>query len=191
MFYDCGSLGNYSYIFDTEDNSCELVDKSRLQGVHVEELFDRGSIQPAKLKMLYSFKGVNLVSSMYNICIYNIGVSTINLNVRLVDLRGKNVEYQSEDYCNEMTDFCYDGYMLFLMLTHGTFNETGNLVSFPLYRRLIIGAFMYIGIPIPAQMLYYMDRFVKSHDFESLDRIFGGFLFSNFHKKIGDFEWRV
>lgn len=181
MFYDCGSVDNYSYIFDTEDGSCELVKQDSLVDIEINKLADRGSLSPVKLKMLFGFKDYANNSMMYRICTYYINeniVLHVRLHIRLVYL-SKDVKYYTIRTSQEYKDFCYNGYMLFLVVTSGSHDMVGKLCSKPNFRHLVFNYVDYLGIQLPLQMLPYMNRLAKEHNFYELDRAFGGFIFSN------------
>lgn len=188
MFYYCGSIEDYSYVYDTSDNSCELVKNEKLDGILVQKKADRGSLSLSKLKMLYGFTETtfDLVLGLceYEIGFIGIGKECAHLYLRCVDMSSNAVLFRG----SSLYDFKYDNYIMFLII-HQIYNFTSNpeFRSTPSLSKLIIESEgSYMCLPVPLQMVDYTVKLAKAHNFKGLDRAYGGAIFTNLRRTTSD-----
>lgn len=162
MLYSCGSYKGYTYIYDTEDNSCELVSSRKLNEIDVHML-GISNLDFNKLRMLY---GIESVNDKIQLCSYG-------------------VEFGEYYYCDEINLCICLGVPtscdMRFSIEVGLYNV-----------RDIMGRYRHIhSVPdfydrmnfwIPVQMMDYLIRLSKSgasiYDF---DRVMSGALLSNLY----------
>lgn len=187
MFYDCGSIDDCVYVFDSEDETCELINRGRLaiSGLNAKKFENKGIFHKAKLKMLYGFKGDD-ISSVLQLCSYWVNFTDYNaykirLYFRLTNMLNDYVGYSSDKYeVQELHDFCYNYYMLFLVVEPVYSDMIGGMFeSYPSFKLLSISEERFFGIPVPLQMFYYIVRLAKMHNFIEMNRALAGLLYEN------------
>lgn len=203
MFYECGQLNNYVYVYDSDDNTCELVKKKRLKdsGIVLSNECIMNSFDIARLRMMYPFES-DIVSLYYDAFSYKVEfknreIILIDVSFRIFDRLKILKVYNGVGDILESLCFGNSNKFLFLEIHQAdTFQEP---IESELPFRCIRRISDIIGYPVPPQMFTYIMNLVKIHDFDSIDRAMCGSLFKNLvirsyngysgAKKISAFGW--
>lgn len=190
MLYDLGRLDDYVYIYNTDDSSCRLMHKCYVD--ECEESSYRGSLSPAKLKMLYpkfvnNRSGVLMDLFQYDVEFYGFGVVTFVASIGLINMTSKNVKHMILSKYYER--FSYGDYMLLLMIRQiSRLSYASAFASTPCLWDFVIDKNKYECIPFPLQMLEHV---LKSHDFVYIDSLFNNVLFDSLRVYMNNRSWLV
>lgn len=200
MYYNCGDLDNYRYVYDSDDGSCELVEKYRLMqsNLGVEKRPIRSSLSLAKLRMLYGFDNSSDIAMRIKFCTYTVDFEyfedfKICLSFIVLDLSRDEIGYNRTGRVkHELNDFCYDNYMIFMIVTPVWRKMMSRFRTSPSFKSASIKGYRIMGFPVPLQMLDYVFKFVRNRDIFGIIRAFGGTLYDNLEIKIlGDtYDWQ-
>lgn len=192
MFYDCGLLNDYRYVYDSDDDSCELVDNKKLldSNIVVSNEYISGSFDIPRLRMMYNFKN-DAYSLFLNVCSYRIifdnsDVFLLYLNFRIFDIVDVLEDYNMPIDELKSVRFGNSNKFLFMELykPHLFYNSRSTKPSLRCIR------YVFFGFPVPVQMFIYVMNLAKMSDFDSIDRAFNGALFKNMRVK-SDLEWSL
>lgn len=187
MLYNCGSIEGYDYIYNSDDNSCKLVERDSYYGekrtIGVVDLPDKGSLNLSKLKMVYGFKDISY-GAVLNLCEYEIyfthvGYTKFRLSIRVLVL--DNISAMSVLDWSRNKDFNFNGYTLLLMIEQ--FKCTLSLPRVktvpPLCVDMIESEKFYSYLQFPLVMLDCIVRHAKAQGFMRIDEMFNGALYTN------------
>lgn len=196
MFYDCGWLNDYRYIYDTSDDTCELVDLYRLSKNEIYTTTMEPQACLMKLAVAYNFSHDTL-GLKKKVCNYAASFTdnvklTVNLDLRLLPI-GEYCYYGGSsdthsDVVNTIRYLTYDSgkhdsFMIYLCFSpSATVPNTSVYFRYTPELRLIVSKFNNIrltGLPIPVQMLTTIERLKRKMDISALDKALGGALFTN------------
>lgn len=180
MLYNCGGIEGYNYILDSETGTCRLVKN----GSFDENSINRGSLSPAKLKMLYGFVDSNFGLDK-DLCTYEVEFNNnysadIQLCIGIVNISSSFVKFRNaNDISKYLKNFLYGQYCIFLLV-----RSIHSLVFTPNFWQIRLWAYLYYCLPLPVQMLDCLFGFVRSYDFDGLNSIFGGALIDTLTLRI-------
>ena len=149
MYYDVGSFNNYKFVYDTLNNSCEMVRKEKLTGVDL-----RPMNSPVNLLKILSMFGIDRFER-YTECIVS-GVSYGSSFSRLSFAIVKSKFMYNGDgfytYCRNMYDEAGYGVDYFIFLTTNAFFGKKGIF------RLLNCSHVHIGdgFVIPPHMFFYL-----------------------------------
>lgn len=193
MFYMCGSIGDYEYVYDSDDGSCELIPDSKISQIQVLSGVVNPHMNLAKLRMLYGFKPDSDCLCLY-LCNYFIDFFGFGVRIflRVYLLSSDNI-YHYYGNIDELHGFCFGSdnkYFLFLsFIQYDVFEERFDSLEFIQRKLMMKNDMEFRGIPFPLHMMNYMMSFVKKHDFIGLDSAFGGALFRGLKLRSNDGIW--
>lgn len=192
MYYICGKLNDYSYMFDSSDCSCELIRNDSLTGLNYSIRSDTGMNSIEKAAMLYGFSR-DQISFYKKMCTYKVRFEgggygfELQLVMRLFPLD----EFQ---YCGGSSDTSTEVSYVMSTLSHGKkfmlfmniiveptqIPVSGICMHFDPELKIIMSKqYRLTGLPFPFVMLDYLVKLVRNRDFSNLDRAFCGVLYEN------------
>lgn len=205
MFYNCGELDDYRYIYDSNTGRCSLMLRGRIVSERIKAERIKNDFNFTKIRMLYNFIDVSpiklgiinnlndVVNLVFNLCDYKVQFSGyalytgVRLNFRLLKIGNRQDRYLGSMYNygridteTEIDMFSSGGFMI--VLTFESIHDSlmvPSLNSFPKMRHIRILDKDYIGIPVPVQMLNYAVNVAREHNFKSLNAAFSGMFLDN------------
>lgn len=176
MFYDIGSIGRYIYVFDSDDNSCELVKSSDIKksGVVLSSM-SKQKVNIHKLAMLYNLgSGINNALGL-DLCSYSVGFNEIyvDLVLRIILIYTKDLRIAvGGQYEKFMYDKWDNKFVILLNVEPLVDNQYMISATTPILTR-----FEYYGHQskaegwgtlIPLQMMNYILNLAKMHDLKGI-----------------------
>ena len=169
MFYVADSCGDYDYVLDSDDGSCEMVLRGDLKRLEIAYNFlPRKSIDPYKIKMMYKSFSPKLDSIFfdmglmhYRLCTDDGSLVYVYVGLKLVKA-SYIINYKgSEKYIA----------VLYAKSPHFLFNT-----AFQCFKFRFSNLFDFYGLKIPECMLHYIMRLYRDKDSDKLFSAFNGLL---------------
>lgn len=183
MYYIVGSWKNYSFVFDSSDNSCEMVDNDKLKnsGIACQPYIDK-PVDMVTAILTYGVPQINHVHEKM-LVEYTIGLSNgkscrASLNLMIVPkswLGSKSVPYF------KFSSYGYpDDYGLFLFIRLNQWGVDKNN-SAGLQEVLVEGYGTFYGVVVPRLMMNFIMQIAKSHNLHGIFSVTDGLFYNKLH----------
>ena len=202
MFYRVGyTLNNYSFVYDSSDGSCELVQDFELikSGVNYKDAidkvydFNKFRLQYGVSKVLHQMPGVDYMIELVNDAGDNVSVS-ISLRFLIQKCCNRIVEstmsptYKSLElspYLDSHVILLYVSLERCIDLEDGEFIYNYKMIPGNLFHSVSYECETYSNkftnsLNIPVEMFAYTVSCIKMHDLDGLSRAYNGYLLDKF-----------